>query len=554
MTPLLRGLRAALLLAIPGWSAALAQPRPAPAWTRGGTCYEIFVRSFADSDGDGIGDLRGLTARLDYLNDGDPRTTGDLGVNCLWLMPVTESPGYHGYDVSDHYRVEPDYGTNDDFKRLVAAAHARGIVVLVDMVLNHVSSDHAAFQRALAGARSPQRRLFRFQPEPGPRNKWGGDNWHRSPRGDEFFYGFFWAGMPDLNYEHPEALAMMDSVATFWLNEMGVDGFRLDAVKYLVEEGTQADDTPGTHRVLREFQAHLMRTKPGVYTVGEVFDSTATLLSYYPDQLDGYFAFEVSDSIIAGVRAGRGTGILAPALRLQDSVPGWRWSPFLRNHDQPRTVTELGSDTERAKVAAAIHLTLPGLPFVYYGEELGMTGPKPDELIRTPMAWTRAGPHAGFTTGTPWQPLAADSLQANVEAQRDDPRSLHSLYRRLIAMRAAVPALAEGTLLPVRTNGPESLVYIRRAGDAAVLVVVNLDEMPITGLRLSAPAGTLAPGSYALRDLITEGDRVRWDGGGPPGGGVRGATLTVGADGSFTDFAPIQSMPRKSVLVFSLTH
>jgi glycosidase len=217
-------------------------------------------------------------------------------------------------------------------------------------------------------------------------------------------------------------------------------------------------------------------------------------------------------------------------------------------------VTELGGDTERAKVAAAIQLTLPGLPFVYYGEELGMTGPKPDELIRTPMAWTRAGPHAGFTTGTPWQPLAADSLQANVEAQRDDPRSLHRLYRRLIAMRATVPALAEGTLLPVRTNGPELLAYIRRAGDEAVLVVVNLDEMPITGLRLSVPAGTLAPRSYALRDLITEGDRVRWDGGGPPGGSVRGATLTVGTDGSFTDFAPIQSMPRKSVLVFSLTH
>jgi alpha-amylase len=553
MIPIRSLLAVTLLGWLPAASATSAQARQAPAWTRGATCYEIFVRSFADSDGDGIGDLRGLTARLDYLNDGRAESTDDLGVRCLWLMPVAESPGYHGYDVSDPFRIERDYGTEADFKAFVAAAHARGMVVLVDMVLNHLSHEHPAFRAALADSAAPERRLFRFAPQKGPLNKWGGDNWHKSPVRDEWYYGFFWRGMPDLDYTRPDALELMNRVATFWLTEMGVDGFRLDAVKYLVEEGGQADDTPGTHRVLREYQAHLMRTKPGVYTVGEVYDSTSVLLSYYPDQLDGYFAFEVGDSIIVGVRDGRGTGILAPALRLQDTIPAWRWSPFLRNHDQPRTVTEFGGDVERAKVAAAIQLTLPGLPFVYYGEELGMTGPKPDELIRTPMAWTLAGPHAGFTTGVPWQRLAADSLRANVEAQRDDPRSLLRLYRRLIEMRATVPALAEGTLVPVRTNGPELLAYLRRAGDETALVVVNLGSDGIGGLKLSVPPGTLPAGRYELRDLITERDRVRWHGGGSLGGAVRGAALTVAADGSFTDFAPVRDMARRSVLVFTLT-
>lgn len=531
---------------------ARAQLRQVPAWTRGATCYEIFVRSFSDSDGDGIGDLRGLTARLDYLNDANPATTADLGVKCLWLMPVAESPGYHGYDVSDHYAVEKDYGTNEDFKQLVAEAHKRGMVVLIDMVLNHISSEHATFQRALADPASPDRRLYRFQPQKGPLNKWGGDNWHKSPLRDEFFYGFFWRGMPDLNYENPAALAMMDSVATFWLNEMGVDGFRLDAVKYLVEEGSQAEDTPGTHRVLRDYQAHLMRTKPGVYTVGEVFDSTATLLSYYPDQLDGYFAFEVGDSIIVGVREGRGSGILAPALRLQQAIPAWRWSPFLRNHDQPRTLTELGGDVEKAKVAAVLQLTMPGLPFVYYGEELGMLGPKPDELIRTPMAWTLDGPHMGFTNGTPWQRLAPDSLRANVAAQRGEPMSLHRLYATLIRARSEVDALSVGTLIPVKTNTPDVVAYIRRAGDEAVLVVANVGSDHLGGVKLSGAAASLPTGPNAPLDLLTGPGRSRWYATAALGGPIRAVSIPVAADGSFSDYTPIQTVPPRTAFVFKL--
>lgn len=479
---------------------AQAKP-PATPWLRGATCYEIFVRSFRDSDGDGIGDLRGLTNSLDYINDGDPRSTTSLGARCIWLTPVTPSPSYHGYDATDHYHVAPAYGTNDDFRRLVAEAHKRGIRVLVDMVLNHVSSQHPWFQAALRDTTSPYRKFFRFSPTPGPLNRWGGDNWHKSPLRDEYYYGFFWQGMPDLNYEEPLALAEMKKVATFWLREMGADGLRLDAVKFLVEDGAKVDDTPGTHRVLRDYAAHVRGVKPDAFTIGEVFDSTGALLAYYPDQLDGYFAFEVADSLIAAARRGDARGVLAPVLRLQAKVGGYRWSPFLRNHDQPRTRSELGGDWGKARAASFLLLTMPGLPFVYYGEELGMTGVKPDEWLRTPMPWSLAGPHAGFTTGTPWEHLAPDSLEANVETQRDDPNSLLALHRRLIHLRSSNAALAAGTLVPLAANDSSVVAFIRRDRENAVLVVANLGAAAANAVRIRADVAPLPAGRYTARAL-----------------------------------------------------
>jgi glycosidase len=343
--------------------------------------------------------------------------------------------------------------------------------------------------------------------------------------------------MPDLNYQQPEVLAEMKQVARFWLTEMGADGFRLDAVKFLVEEGGQVDDAPGTHRVLRDYASHVRRIRSDAFTIGEVFDSTGTLLAYYPDQLDGYFAFEVADSLVAGAREGRGKGVLAPVLRLQERLPAWRWSPFLRNHDQPRTRTELGGDWQAARVAAALLLTLPGLPFVYYGEELGMTGPKPDERIRTPMAWSLTGPHAGFTTGRPWQPLSEDSLEANVAAQDRDPGSLLTLYRRLIRLRADHPALAEGRLVPLVASHEAVAGFIRRHGRRAVLVVANLGRAPLASVTLDSDSLALPRGSYALRNAL---------------GGASGARLNV-RDGRIHAFVPLPVLPPQTALVFDLS-
>ncbi|HEU0052507.1 MAG TPA: alpha-amylase family glycosyl hydrolase, partial [Longimicrobium sp.] len=248
----------------------------APGWTQGATCYEVFVRSFQDSNGDGVGDLNGLIQKLDYINDGDPNSTRDLGARCIWLMPISESPSYHGYDVVDYYNVDREYGTNDDFKRLMAEAHRRGIRVLVDMVLNHSSSEHPWFKEASTDPNSAHRDWYLFSARhPGVRNPWGSDNWHRSPVRDEYYFALFWSGMPDLNVENPEVVAETRRIADHWLNEMGVDGFRLDAIKHLVEadRGARVEHLPGTHVFLRGYGEHLRQVKPDVYTVGEVWDS-----------------------------------------------------------------------------------------------------------------------------------------------------------------------------------------------------------------------------------------------------------------------------------------
>jgi len=511
-------------------SAAQSASPVQPSWTRGGVCYEVFVRSFYDSDGDGVGDLRGLTQKLDYVQS--------LGARCIWLMPVAESPSYHGYDVSDYYRVDREYGTADDFKHLVAEAHRRGIRVLVDMVLNHASSEHPWFKAALADTASPYRDLFVWSStDPGTKGPWGQTVWHRSPVRAEWYYGIFWQGMPDLNYTKPRAREEAKRVATFWLKEMGVDGFRLDAVPYLVEENGVVNGAPGTHAFLREYAAHVRRIAPNAFTVGEVWDSVAAVLPYYPDQLDAYFSFAISEDILAAVRTGSARSLFADYLALQRTVPAWRWAPFLRNHDQTRTLTALGGDRARARLAAALLLTLPGTPFVYYGEEIGMTGDKPDERLRTPMQWS-AAPGLGFTLGTPWETPSADWATTNVAAQERDSSSLLSLYRRLIHLRASDAALGSGELVPLATSDDAVAAYVRRLGDRVVLVVANLDTLPRIGIAVTSSDGLLRAGRHAARSLL----------GGPPG-----APLTVGADRRIRSYVPVDTLAPLQYRVLALT-
>jgi glycosidase len=481
------------------------------------------VRSFADSDSNGVGDFNGLTARLDYVNDGNPDTQRDLGASCIWLMPVAESPSYHGYDVADYYALDREYGTVEDFKRFVAEAHRRGIKVLVDMVLNHASSEHPSFKAALSDTASPYREWYRFSPTPLGKGPWGMDAWHKSPARDEYYYGVFWSGMPDLNYGSAAVREEAKKVATFWLREMGVDGFRLDAIPYLTEEGTCLSGCAGTHAYLREYAAHIDSVAPETYTVGEAWGKVDTVLPYYPDQLTSYFAFELADSLVSGVRHGSAANILRGYLRLQDTMPPHRWSPLLSNHDGTRVMTMLGRDMAKARLAATLLLTLPGLPFVYYGEEIGMTGDKPDPRLRTPMQW-RPGHGTGFTTGTPWQNAQPDSQTTTVEAQDADSGSLLNLYRILIHLRKSHDALAAGRLVPLSTGGTTVTAYLRREGDRAVLVVANLGDAPTTGLTLSGAAGVLPPGSYRTRNLL---------------GGPDGTVLEVGADGSVQGYQPL---------------
>jgi glycosidase len=457
-------------------------------WWRDGVCYEIFVRSFVDSDGDGIGDLRGLTSRLDYINDGNPQRPMDLGANCIWLMPISRSVSYHGYDVTDYYHIDPHYGTDEDFRQLMREAHRRGIHVIVDFVPNHSSDQHPFFQSALQGPASPYRDWYRWSAvKPNQTGPWGQEVWHKSPLRDEYYYGLFWGAMPDLNYQTPAVLQEMEKATLHWLTDMGADGFRFDAVPYLVEEGNQIAHTRGTHDALHSFGDAIRRASPSTFTIGEMSEESAQILSaYYPDQLDAYFAFGVA----AGTMETARTGLAAPFLNaVRDAVsrlPVGRWSPFLTNHDHVRVMTVLAGDRAKARIAASAMLMLPGLPFVYYGEEIGMRGPKPDEQIRTPMQWSDA-PGAGFTTGTPWESPQSDWAVTNVQAQDGDAGSLLNHYRRLIHLRHDHSALSGGDLLVGSASDPAIAAFVRRSPTETVLVVLNFGAGAIPQASVTLP-------------------------------------------------------------------
>ena len=498
------------------------QPAPPPwnhGWVDGRTFYEIFVRSFADSDGDGIGDLGGLIARLDHLNDGDPATTDDLGVGGIWLMPIFASPSYHGYDTSDYETINPDYGDLDDFERLIEEAHRRGIRVILDLVLNHTSIEHPWFVESASSSSSPHRDWYVWRSSnPGWNPPWGGTapTWHSNPFGSGFYYGVFWSGMPDLNYTHPPVLTEAERLARLWLAH-GADGFRLDAVRYLVETGPgpRQQDTPETHAVWRSFAAAVRRARPDAMLVGEAWADAATIATYFGstasvaegDELPQNFDFPLADAVLEGVASGTATPILEALARDAAVYPGGvRSTPFLTNHDQVRTATRLGGTPGRLRVAASVLLTLPGVPFMYYGEEVGLANGSGsgDEAKRTPMPWDDSA-GGGFTTGTPWYPFSAGRDTANVADQVHDSRSLLAHYRSLIQLRSAEPTLGAGRLVPLASGNPAVLAFLRETGTDSVLVTVNLGG----GIQVAGPLSV--PGQP---DLELYGDGFP----GPPSG------------------------------------
>ncbi|MCP4204332.1 MAG: DUF3459 domain-containing protein, partial [bacterium] len=502
--------------------------------------YEIFVRSFADSTSgpladDGIGDLAGLIERLDYLNDGDPTTDEDLGIGGIWLMPTMQAPSYHGYDVTDYYRVEKDYGTNRDFARLVEEAHRRGIRILVDLVLNHSSSRHPWFLEA-ARERSPRHDWYIWSDEKkdylGP---WGQPVWHQSPwwqRGWKHFnyrgyYGIFWSGMPDLNYRNPEVTAAMYEVARFWLEDMNVDGFRLDAVRHLIEDGVEQNDTEETHAWLRGFQAFCKSVKPGALLVGEIWSTAEDVASYGADELDLAFQFQRAYETVTAVRTGSAGPLLAEERKLRDLYERDRYATFLTNHDQPRVMTQLGGGEEDAKLAATLLLTGPGVPFVYYGEEIGLTGIKPDPLIRRPMHWSGER-HAGFSGHKPWQALEVGWSEKNVADQTGDPDSLLGRYRKLIRLRNRNPALAVGGHRVLESGNDHVLAFRRDLPNESLLVVANLADEPIAtyGIRLDRALPAVGPVEL-----------------------LQGATLAVGRREADAGYRPLAELPPKQVYI-----
>jgi glycosidase len=510
-------------------------------WWQDRVFYETFVRSFADSNGDGIGDLQGLISKLDYLNDGDPATTDDLGVTALWLMPIDASPSYHGYDVTDYRKVEPDYGTNDDFKALVSAARQRGIEIVVDFVPNHTSVESPWFQASRTPGSTYDDWYLWSTTDPGVVSPDGRQVWYKD--GERYYYGYFWEGMPDLNLTNPDVTAELDSIAKFWVEDMGAAGFRLDAARHLIEDDSDLIDTPETHQWLQGFKRRLDAVDPDALLLGEVWDTTDVASSYVDDgSLDLTFDFDLAEKMAGAVYQGSSSLLRIAQNAVTGAYPAGGYATFLTNHDQDRIFDVLAHSTPRAKQAATLLLTNGGVPFLYYGEEIGLTGRKPDERIRTPMPWTGDGPGYGFTTGTPWEAMAEDvETTTNVAAQQADPDSLLAWYRSLIALRAAHPALRPGgTLTPLDTSSRKVYANLRYdpATGEVVVVASNLSGDPIKDVTLSLDRGPLCGAPTAMVALATAGPTDL-------------AAPSITADGGFDGWA-IGDLPANGDVVIAL--
>lgn len=473
-------------------------------WWNDAVFYELFVRSFNDSDGDGVGDFQGIIEKLDYLNDGNDFSHDDLGITGIWLMPVNPSPSYHGYDVSNYRDVEPDYGTLADFKAFLDAAHARGIRVIMDFVMNHSSSQHPWFTQSAQNV-AQFRNYYRWSDQdPGYLGPWGQQVWHYS--GGDYYYGLFWGGMPDLNYVNHEVQDSMFAAADYWINDVGVDGFRLDAALYIFEDGEQLSNAEETFQFWGDFNQHIKSSQPDVFTVGEVWTNTNTILNYVTnDRLDYCFEFDLASATLYAIENESATQLALQLEKSYNLYPYLQFGTFLTNHDQNRSMNALGEDVSKAKLAAGLYLTFPGIPYLYYGEEIGMTGVKPDEYIRTPMQWSDAS-HAGFTSGTPWIRVNSDYPTKNVALQQEDETSLLSWYQRLITVRNGLKALRRGDLIQIGSSSDSVIAYLRSYDSEQVMVVANLGSTEKKGLTLTFPEASIESGAHVLTELAGQSE------------------------------------------------
>jgi maltose alpha-D-glucosyltransferase/alpha-amylase len=487
-----------------------------PLWYKDTVFYELPVKAFCDANGDGIGDFAGLCAKLDYLSE--------LGVDCLWLLPVHPSPlRDDGYDIADFYGVHPDYGSLQDFQKFLDAAHARGLRVITDLVMNHTSDQHPWFQEARRAPDSPYRPYYVWSDT--DRRYHGAriiftdaekSNWSWDSVAQAYYWHRFFSHQPDLNYDHPGVRRAMLDVMRFWLDR-GVDGFRCDAVPYLFErEGTDCENLPETHDYLKELRRIIDREYAGRILLAEANQWPEDVRAYFGagDEFHLAFHFPLMPRLYMALRAGDRlpiTDIFTHTPRIPD---GCQWCLFLRNHDEltletvtdeeraflyyayasdPQMKLNLGirrrlaplMDNDRRKIELMVSLlfTLPGAPIIYYGDEIGMG----DNVylgdrngVRTPMQWS-GDRNAGFSTADParlYLPVISDAVcgyqAVNVEAQAATPSSLLNTMKRLIAARKTSPAFGRGDIEFLRPQNQSVLAYFRRYRGEALLIVNNL--------------------------------------------------------------------------------
>ena len=480
------------------------------AWWQRGIVYEIYPRSFQDSNGDGVGDLNGILQRLDYLVQ--------LGINAIWITPFYPSPmADFGYDVADYRGVDPIFGTMQDFDRLLREVHRRGLKVILDFVPNHTSDQHPWFLQSRSSRENPKRDWYLWRDEP---NNWlsnfGGSGWIWDETTGQYYYHSFLKQQPDLNWRNPEVRAAMFEVLRFWL-ERGVDGFRVDVMWLLIKDDQFRDNPPNpgyrpgepsSHRLLPVYNSDrpevhdvvagmraVVDSYPDRVLIGEVYLPVKQLMSYYGKDLKGAnlpFNFQLLQT------AWSAEAVAQVISAYDSSLPAGAWPNWvLGNHDNARIATRVG--VRQAAVAAMLLLTLPGTLTMYYGEEIGMTNVpiSPEEAQdpaeknepgigvgrdpeRTPMPWDSSS-GAGFTTGQPWLPLGANHTAVNVAALEQDRGSILHLYRKLIDLRRSHPALASGRMQAVAAEN--SLLRYERGGSGErLLILLNLGHTPTHAL------------------------------------------------------------------------
>ncbi|MBT8104324.1 MAG: hypothetical protein HKO69_07310 [Woeseiaceae bacterium] len=437
----------------------------AAGWADSAAFLEIYVRGYQDSDGDGTGDLQGLIARLDYLQG--------LGIRGIWLMPVFESADNdHGYAVQDYRAIESDYGTMSDFETLLDEAHARGIAVIVDYVMNHAASTNPLFLDATTGSANGRHDWFVWEdPKPAGWNTFAGDPWRNN--GNGWYYGVFSPLMPDFNLENTEVVDYHLDNLRFWLNK-GVDGFRFDAVGVLFENGAAAwNNQPENHVLLEQVQA-LVSSYGKRFMVCEAPDDPAAFAA--ASSCGRAFAFGTQWAILDSARGNSTDGGLTALLASSDHD---RQPLFLSNHDSfagDRPWNQLNGDGTQYELAAATYILASRNPFAYYGEEVGMASASSlsgDHALRTPMSWTSDTVTAGFTTGTPFRNLSANVATHNVMDEEGVSDSLLEHYRALYQLRISYPALAAGDMTLLSGDGDAVLVLRREQGATKAIVAIN---------------------------------------------------------------------------------
>ncbi|MBD5546611.1 MAG: alpha-amylase [Lachnospiraceae bacterium] len=453
------------------------------------TYYEVFVYSFFDGNGDGIGDLQGLTDKLDYINDGNPMTTTDLGCNGIWLMPIMPSPSYHKYDITDYYEIDPEYGTMDDFENLIEECDKRGIKVIIDLVINHSSSEHPWFQEACTylaelgdGEPSldecPYVDYYHFSKE-------AKNGYSQVPGSDVWYYeAQFFYGMPDLNLYNEQLRSEIEGIVDFWLSK-GVGGFRLDAAK---EYETGADSA--NVEILTWFTDMVKEKKEDAYLVAEVWTDISTYAQYYDSGIDSVFDFSFADSdgIIANVvKASTPASAYGKSLENVQTIfaehnPDYIDAPFYTNHDLGRSAGYYSGDYSEAqtKIAGALNLLMTGNAFVYYGEELGMKGAGKDENKRAPMYFSDDKDMAGMCNG----PADMDSVKmkyGSLEEQQPNPYSIYNYYKKAIRIRNAFPAIMKGSVTNLENYSDDTLtVFTKTYEDEVICIFCNISTEPRT--------------------------------------------------------------------------